>query len=185
MKKPAGQSISLDPKGQGGIGIISKGLCSYCTVLAARWSLSYEDGKDATPANGVYIHHIISFDTSKAPSNPIGICKSDSTASAGNSPLSALASFLDRGEDGGDAHTVFTTSDGLYDSGFHLGKNRTIAVNFDIVNYDNFTKKVYVNLDVEYMDGIIGRDAGHTRKSVTGMVDHTLSLLSAFDLTAD
>lgn len=72
-KKPAG-GMSMDRKGQAGIVTLNSaksGLCTSCTVLSARAYFRNEDGSQAKPSNGIYIHHFLSYDTSKAPKIPI------------------------------------------------------------------------------------------------------------------
>jgi len=164
QKKPGG-GFSMDPKGQGGILSISKGLPTSATILAARWALTYQDGSEASPKNGgVYIHHMVSFDGSNTGLNPIGSC---SDGSAGGEKRQAAAYFIDRGEDSGDTATIFTSPDGKRNSGFHF-KNPRLTVQYDVVNYENTAKKIYIDLDLEYLDGIVGENAGSTLKSVGG-----------------
>jgi len=38
------------------------------------------------------------------------------------------------------------------------------------VNYKNTPHQLYLELEYEYVDGIVGRDAGHTLKTVPGLV---------------
>jgi hypothetical protein len=155
----------MDPKGQGGILSISKGLPTSATILSARWALTYQDGSEASPKNGgVYIHHMVSFDGSNTGVNPIGSC---SDGSAGGEKRQAAAYFIDRGEDSGDTATIFTSPDGKRNSGFHF-KNPRLTVQYDVVNYENTAKKIYIDLDLEYLDGIVGENAGSTLKSVGG-----------------
>lgn len=155
----------MDENGQAGILTIKQGLCKDCTVLSGRWSLTYKDGKEATPADGVYIHHLVSYDSSKKSNNPIGSCGAAGALGGGSLPMSA---FVDRGEDSGETETIFTSPDGKFDSGYHFGKNTQLSVQYDLVNYAKETKEIYFGLEYEYVDGIVGLDAGHTLKSVTG-----------------
>jgi len=157
-KKPFGGMPSMDPKGQSAIVTLSKGICTSCTVLSARFKLTYEDGSEANPDNGLYIHHIISYDTSKTLNKVISGCE-------GGLP-GTFAPFIDRGEDSGDTETIFTTADGKYNSGFHM-KNPKIMMQYDIVHYKDVARKFFINLEMEYVDGIVGQDAAHTLKTVT------------------
>jgi len=152
---------SMDPKGQAGMGSLAKGLCSECTLLSGRFLLRYKDGRTADPATGVYIHHMLSFDTGKTAHNPIG-----GGSTIGNLPIAA---FIDRGEDSGDTDTIFTSADGKVDAGFHLKKGK-LSVSYDIVNYKTEKQDIYLDLEVEYLPGIVGKDAGHTLKSVSGRI---------------
>ena len=75
--------------------------------------------------------------------------------------------FTDRGEDSGDTETIFTTPDGKFNSGYHF-KNPSLSIQYDLVNYNKTQKKVYLDLELEYLDGLVGVDAGHVMKSVAG-----------------
>jgi len=161
QRKPSGAGISMDPKGQGGMTTVSQGLPKQSTILAAHWALRYLDGREATPKNDVYIHHFVSFDTSKRANNPFGGCSKSIGRLAG-------ATFADRGEDSGDTETMFTSSDGKFNSGFHFGASPRLSVQYDLVNYSNTAKAIYIELTVEYEPGIKGMEAGATLKSVQG-----------------
>jgi len=153
-----GAALAMDPKGQAGFASISKGLCTKCSILSARFLLTNPDGSAASPANGIYIHHFVSYATGKAIKNPIPGCE-------GGFPGMA-APFIDRGEDSGDTDTIFTTADGVYKSGFFLNSG-ALNMQYDMVNYNTAAKNIYINLEVEYVEGQEGKDAGHTLKSVT------------------
>jgi hypothetical protein len=148
----------MDRKGQSGIGFISKGLCKNCTLLSGRLLLRRKDGSLASPANGVYIHHILSFDMAKPRTNPIegGVL--------GGVPF---AEFVNRGEDSGDGDTVFTSPDGKYNSGFHLARP-IFVIQYDIVNYNPTTEELYIDLEIEHVDGLQGKNAGQLLKGVDG-----------------
>jgi hypothetical protein len=79
------------------------------------------------------------------------------------------AYFIDRGEDSGQTDTVFTTVDGKFNSGYHITAKPTITVTYDFVNYKNTPHQLYLELEYEYVDGIVGRDAGHTLKTVPSL----------------
>jgi hypothetical protein len=151
--------MAMDPKGQAGFATINKGLCTKCSILSARFLLTQEDGKEASPANGIYIHHFVSYDSSKPVKNPISGCE-------GGFP-GMKAPFIDRGEDSGDTDTIFTvTNNKTYKSGYFMNSGG-LSLQYDMVNYNAQAKKIFINLEVEYMEGQEGKDAGHTLKSVT------------------
>jgi len=158
-KKPGGSSLmAMDPKGQAGIASLNKGICTKCSILSARFLLTYEDGSEASPANGVYIHHFVSYDSSKSTKDVIRGCD-------GGFP-GMRAPFIDRGEDSGDTDTIFTTVNGTLDSGYFMNSG-SLIVQYDMVNYKEVTKKIFVNLEYEYFENQSGKDATHTLKSVT------------------
>jgi hypothetical protein len=168
---------SLDPRGQGAAAYLPKGsLCDGrdCTLLSARLGLTYEDGREATPETGVYIHHLLSFNPSRTSTNAIGICDvpdPDKDIGFVNKVFPnalPISPFSGRGEDGGPVNQIFTSSDGTYNSGYHLGKNDYVVVQSDLVNNRNQSQKVYLTYDYEYVDGFQGASAISTLLSVTG-----------------
>jgi len=160
--KPGG-GFSLDPKGQGGTYSITENPCKTvaggCTVLSAHWRLEYADsGKQASPADGVYIHHLTATDVSKKGFNPF---------SGGGMNLGGMGAYFgDRGEDSGETATIFTRANNkTSQSGFHLRPSDNIRVSTDLVNYDSKSKNLNLVLEVEYFPGLVGKDTGATLKS--------------------
>jgi len=162
QKKPKGAGISMDPKGQGGMTTLSGGLPKQATILAAHWALKYQNGEEATPKNDVYIHHFVSFDTEKKTTSPFQDACGKGLGGLGG------ATFADRGEDSGVTDTVFTSADGKFNSGFHFGTAPKLRVQYDLVNYSNQNKNLYMELTLEYVPGVQGLEAGATLKSVGG-----------------
>jgi hypothetical protein len=150
--------MAMDPKGQAGIVTLSEGICKKCTILSARFLLTNEDGSEAKPSNGVYIHHFVSYDSRKRSTTPISGCD-------GGFPGMG-APFIDRGEDSGKTDTTFTPLTGTSEAGYHMDSG-SLLVQYDMVNYAATTKKIYVNLEYEYKPHQKGKDAGHVLKSVT------------------
>lgn len=158
----------MDASGQSGLMQIGEGMCSKCTILSAHYRLVHPDGKEATPEEGIYIHHIISFLSPKLSSSPIS-----STSFGGiGGVLGGLgaAYFIDRGEDSGQTDTIFTSPDGTFNSGYQINSPPSITISYDLVNYKDEPRKLQVELEYEYVDGIVGKDAGHTLTSVAGAV---------------
>jgi hypothetical protein len=144
-----------------------------CTLLSARIGLTYEDGSEANPDNGVYIHHLLSFSPNHPSDNAVGFCDvSEPSKDLGFNKYLPLklpfSPFTGRGEDGAAVDMLFTSSDGRYNSGYHLGKNDYVMVQSDLVNYSNETKKVFVTYEYEYVQGYQGISAITTMLSVTG-----------------
>jgi hypothetical protein len=50
----------MDPNGFIVSMTVKEGFCSDCTVLAGKADITFEDGKRADVADGVYLHHILS-----------------------------------------------------------------------------------------------------------------------------
>jgi len=177
--KPKSSLIgSLDPAGQAFLEIISDGLCSNCTVLSGGTRTVFEDGTVAGPAQGIYIHHIISIDISKPMNLPISKCGEGQTKNTKTS-LGALGSeFLAQGGEGGGAvgnsssiagyGIPFGSSNSTYKSGFMLGSSDKVLNQVDLVNYNAESKNVFINYEIEYLDGHIGSDSAAVLMSVTG-----------------
>lgn len=160
--KGKGGGFAMDPMGQSGMLRAGQGMCSKCTLLSAHYRLVHPDGSEATPKEGVYIHHMISFLSPKTSVSPIGGGMSLGGGGAGG------AYFIDRGEDSGQTDTVFTSPDGKFNSGYHIVAQPSITVSYDLVNYKDTPRQLHLEIEYEYVDGIQGKDAGHTLKSVTG-----------------
>jgi len=94
----------------------------------------------------------------------------NSTSPIGGISIGGLggAYFIDRGEDSGQTDTVFTSADGKFNSGYHITGPPSITISYDFVNYENTPRQIHLELEYEYVEGIVGQDAGHTLKSVLG-----------------
>jgi len=160
--KGKGGGMSMDPNGQNGMLRIGAGMCSKCTLLSAHYRLVFPNGEEAGPKDGVYIHHMISFLSPKTSQNPIG------GGGLGSGGIGGGAYFIDLGEDSGQTDTVFTSQDGKFESGYHITGAPSVTVSYDIVNYKDTARQLHLELEYEYVTGIVGMDAGHTLKSVTG-----------------
>jgi hypothetical protein len=150
----------MDPAGQAGMLKAGAGMCSSCTLLSAHYRLVHPNGQEATPKEGVYIHHMTSFLSPKKSDNPIG---GGISLGAGGG-----AYFIDRGEDSGETDTVFTSPDGKFDSGYQISGKPSVTVSYDFVNYKDQARQLHLELEYEWLEGIVGKDAGHTLKSVAG-----------------
>jgi hypothetical protein len=135
-------------------------------VLSVRTGFWAKDGSELGPAQGVYIHHVVSRDISKASALPVSKCK---PGTAPQPPLVGLgSSFIAHGEDGASGTTLYTSQDGTYGSGFYVGENDKFLHWVDLVNYRSEARAVYVSYDIEYLDGKVGVDASASLMSVTG-----------------
>jgi hypothetical protein len=152
--------ISMDPKGQGGFVSITGGLPARITILSGHFRLRHVNGQLAEPKNGVYIHHMVAMPVGNTKKMPI----------VGVRGVSTPSGFIDRGEDSGEVETVFTTQDGKFNSGYQVTNVPRFSVQYDVVNYNKEKKQLYLELEVEYVDGIQGLDAGHTLKTVGGKI---------------
>ena len=166
---------SLDRKGQSFMSSWNDGICKSCTVLGGTIGLQMADGSDALK-NNVYVHHILSFDTSKRTSSFIAQCPTaDGKASPGTASRLGAAmagiggtSFLGVGEDNGNGYKLYTSEDGSFDSGFHIGANDRFSANVDLVNYNEGPVDVYVTMEMEYVPGNVGLDSYGALLNVQG-----------------
>ncbi|KAF2422374.1 hypothetical protein EJ08DRAFT_664846 [Tothia fuscella] len=158
-KGKAKSAMSMDPNGQSGTFRIGAGMCSKCTLLSAHYRLVSPEGNEVGPTDGVYIHHMTSHLSPKTSENPI---------SGGIPSIGAGAYFIDRGEDSGQSDTVFTSADGRFESGYQITGTPSVSVSYDFVNYKDTPRQLHLELEYEWLDGIVGKDAGHTLKTVAG-----------------
>jgi hypothetical protein len=165
---------SMDPKGSIFINNLGHSPCPSgdCTILTAHWSLAYvpEEGglsaplKEATPADDVYIHHMIAFDTTKKANSFV----SGKCGSLGGPDIGRVGAYFgDRGEDSGNDPTVFAPM-GAVSAGYHMKGDAKIFVQMDLVNYAQKSKKLYLVLETETAPGLVGKDTGAVLRSVTG-----------------
>jgi hypothetical protein len=163
---------SLDPKGQGWLFTIDDGLCKNCTILSGKPGLAFENGTRATPETGFYVHHILSGEVKQPGLSPVGWCdqaKPDPAAVPEVFSHLFFRGFIGNGEDNGNTGIMFTSLDGKFNSGFQIGpEGHQIVFQTDFVNYTNDTKNLYMTLDIEYVDGIVGESTVTTLQSVTG-----------------
>jgi hypothetical protein len=139
---------------------ILEGIPKDATYLWANSSIVYEDGKDATIDNGVYLHHYGIFDmdkTTKRVSSCIGVLTPDRPSL-----------FTGGVEDKGDS--FYTSPDGKFNSGFYVGPKDKMMSTAQVVNYSNKTKEVYARLEIEFVPGRVkdALDVGIQSMSVTG-----------------
>jgi hypothetical protein len=158
-----GAGSAKDSGQQNFLARITDGFCRNCTVLKGHVGLESLDGKALGPKEGVYIHHILSFDTSKRQKSFLSGCSGISGA------LGALGSkFIGTGEDNNNVEVWYTTRDGAHQGGFHVGASDSFMMQIDLVSYKKEASKAYVTMEMEYLPGVIGPDTRETLLSVTG-----------------
>jgi hypothetical protein len=143
-------------------------ICGECTALSTRIGMELEDGTPADPAHGIYIHHIAAIDVSREGVVTSLPCDFDTIKNSTFDPMVPFAPFAVQGEDNGDAAILYTAQDGTFDSGFHVGAKDRFILNTDLVNYNTEDKKIFITLDVEYVDGKVGLDAQPNLMNVVG-----------------
>jgi len=140
---------------------LARSLCNSegpCTVLAGQVGVVYADGKLATPANGVYIHHILTSDKTKKEAPWISNCGSPSRPALNIAGLLGGTAFVSTGEDSAEGGQVYTSEDGTRNTGYHVGANDIFTGWAQLVNYNKESKQVYVFYDLEWVPGNVGED---------------------------
>jgi hypothetical protein len=109
-----------------------------------------------------YVHHIIitDFGRPQVP-NPVAIdcpgVSTPKTCTAGQpiplppKPMPAASVFVGKGDEGGSM--MFATKDKQVQSGFYIQSKDAILAQAEVVNYDDYDKEIYLNLDYEYTSG--------------------------------
>jgi hypothetical protein len=150
-----------------------KTLCNSkgpCTVLAAQVGIVYANGKPANPSNGmspcrrrsnapgIYIHHILTSDSTKKQTPWISNCGNPNARPLNIAGLLGGTAFIGTGEDSTEGGAVYTSDDGTRNTGYHIGAADTFTGWAEVVNYNKEAKKVYVFYDLEWVPGIVGED---------------------------
>jgi hypothetical protein len=163
---PQGHLISMMP---------TDGICKDCTILVGKADITLEDGTRADIKDGLYLHHILAFDTTKRAPDFVSLCPKPKSGKSsifgglgGLLPAMKLPPLFLGGAV--NEYTVwYTTPDGKEDSGYYISKNGgKIWIQSEVVTYKKTAEQVYMTLDLEYLPGKVGRDALFTLLLVTG-----------------
>jgi len=136
------------------------GLCHNCTVLKGRVMLLDANNKPVTVRNGsgVYIHHILTFDTTKRGGSFLSGCSSV-TGMLGSK-------FLGSGEDNNNVDVWYTNKRGDHLGGFQIGASDRFSINADLVSLNSAASRIYIGFDLEYLKGRVGSDSTETLLTV-------------------
>jgi len=129
-----------------------------CTVLAAQVGVVYTNGQPANPSNGIYIHHILTSDSTKKQTPWISNCGNPNARPLNIAGLLGGTAFIGTGEDSSEGGAVYTSEDGKRNTGYHIGARDTFTGWAEIVNYNKQAKQIYVYYDLEWVPGIVGDD---------------------------
>jgi hypothetical protein len=129
-----------------------------CTVLAAKVGVMFADGSEANPSTGIYIHHILTSDSTKKQKPWLSNCGSSSRPAVNIAGLLGGTAFVGTGEDSADGLALYTSEDGTRNSGYHVGAQDSFQGWAQLVNYNKVDKQIYVYYDVEWIPGIHGDD---------------------------
>lgn len=132
---------------------------SDITIVTSETYPVWEDGTPTTVADGIYNHHMVFADSSRAPPKILACPGKPATASM---PLSIFAAT---GQEGGNSN--FTTNNRRVNTGFYVSKNDRSIFFGELVNYKDKPQTVYAFLDLEYIPGKVGLDTSQEPISVT------------------
>ena len=107
---------------------------------------------------GIYIHHILTSDSTKKQSRWVSNCGNPNAAPVNIAGLLGGTAFVGTGEDSTDGGAVYTSLDGTRNTGYHVGAQDSFSGWAEIVNYNKEPKKIYVFYDLEWVPGIVGDD---------------------------
>src|SRR6201992_2676891 len=113
---------------------------------------------------------VLSKDMTKHIPNFISTCEtSDINIPPENTELSNKwgNEFLTIGTDRQNARLTWTTKDGKFPSGYHIGKNDEMVFNVEVVNYNKEKRDFYLTIEFEYLPGIVG---GNTQTQLVAIV---------------
>jgi hypothetical protein len=149
---------------------IKEGFCHSCTVLGGRLKVLLEDQKtEGNVSSGVYIHHVLTYNTKKKVEPFMSKC--DAATPNANRPegsTQTLVGFVGVGDDTGDGPVLYTTPDGQFNAGYHIGPEDNFLAWAQIVNYNKKETKVYIAYDLEYIPSLVGVNTKGVLVSVTG-----------------
>jgi len=161
--KLSGKGMSADSGQQNFmLQIPSNALCRDCTVLKGHVGLADAQGVPISPRkdSGVYIHHILTYDTTKSQKAFVSGC-------GGGLAGGILGSkFIGSGEDNNNVPVWYTNKDGSHLGGFHIGSNDRFFMNADLVSLNSGSTEVFLTFEIEYLPGIKGSDSRETLLSV-------------------
>jgi hypothetical protein len=133
----------MDPAGTGWVTPAS-GLPKDITVLRTNASVVMKGGAKATISDGLYLHHLLFFDSQREVPEFLG-------CDGVNIMPYPMSLFMAGSEDVGGG--VFTTADGGLNSGYYIAKEDMIIMAGDVVNLSNVTQHVYAAAEIEYIEG--------------------------------
>jgi hypothetical protein len=154
----------MDPNGFTLMKMIT-GFCKDCTVLSEKTDVVFPNGTRASISRGVYLHHVIAMDLSKKEDAFVAMCPGNYTPSTPpkGSPVSG---FLGGAVD--EFTQFFTTPDGNFESGYMLGPQDKFAMMGEVINYRKEAQDIFVQFDLEWVEGRVGADISKASLSATG-----------------
>jgi hypothetical protein len=146
-----------------------------CTVLSVKSDLVFDDGTRADISKGIYLHHTASINMGMhANVNWLNQCTNGQTTFnginfqdylprelVGPTQLLALGNV-------DEFNQYYTSKDGRIKSGIYVNEDDILFMMNEAVNYAKADQKIYIQLDVEYVDGKMEKETTFTPLSFTG-----------------
>jgi hypothetical protein len=168
-------NVTLDPNGINILRTFNEGMCSDCTILGVKADFVFDDGKRADIENGIYLHHASTLNLGSKPVAAwLNLCPTSQTTFLGqdvtaNIPTTIVGPLQPLAMAAVDEYTQwYTTPDGKYDSGMYIDPKDRFFFQAELINYKAVAQEVYFQIDMEWVDGKVGRHATYTPISVTG-----------------
>jgi len=124
--------------------------------FAGKVGVEFEDGTKADPSRGVYIHHVLTTDTTKRVTSFLSSCDNPSRAGTSVSSMGSGTGFVGTGEDSGDSPVLYTSRDGKANAGYFVEKGDSFMAMVELVNYNKEAKKVLITYDLEWLPSKVG-----------------------------
>jgi hypothetical protein len=175
----------MDPNGFPFGKQLDGGICTNCTVLAAKADVVFANGTRADVSSGVYLHHVISSLAGKTQPQWVSRCPAGASIAPpagadinklvpGGLDLSKLDLSKLRGGAGFAGGAVdeftdlYTSPDGKFDSGYYIPPGVKASMSGELINYLKEEQQVFVQFDVEFVPGHVGHEAIKAALSVEG-----------------
>jgi hypothetical protein len=114
--------------------------------------------KETDESAGIYIHHILTSDSTKKQNPWISNCGNPNAKAMNIAGILGGTSFVGTGEDSADGLALYTSEDGTQNSGYHIGAQDSFTGWAQLVNYNKENKQIYVFYDLEWVPGTVGDD---------------------------
>jgi hypothetical protein len=159
----------LDPAGYSVVHTYKEGVCSDCTILKSRTDVVLKDGKRADISEGVYLHHLNNLNLgTKDVYNWANPCPTMSSKFMGGGAASKMAFQPVNVAGVDDATHYFTSLDGTFQSGHYVDPSDKFFLQMEVVNYNNYTKDIYIEVEQEWVPGKAGKMSTYSVLPATG-----------------
>jgi hypothetical protein len=162
------------------------GFCKNCTILRSKILLVDEKGEPLGVDKGIYQHHVNMLPTSMGRGEPsfAAVCPDTDTrfypVGGYSRPVGMdVISHVFASQAVENFTLWFTTPDGKLNSGYH-SDGVPVIMGAEIVNYSPIPRKVYIVVDMEYLEGKQGQRAVNMPLAVTGKLTLTPNFSLSF-----